>query len=339
MIIFFYGSNNFKAKQRINELQKKFTREIDPHEHSFNIIDGPTTDLKEITGLINTSSLFAKKRLTFIENLFANKKTTLLEEFLDFLKNNNLDKADDIIIIYEPLIKTSRERAVKVNAAGQDNPLNAKEKKLFDFLKSQKFSQEFKDLTNSELINWIKQEFINRQSSIDFAALQTLISLVGPDLWQLNNEINKLINYKKLGDIPTEITTLDVKKIVAGNFDDNIFALTYALSHKNKVTALKILEEQYAADLSPEYILAMFMRQFKILLQIKTAQDSKWLPVKVASTLKIHPFIVKKGLEQSKNFSAAQLKNILNRLVEIDYLNKIGQGDLKTLLNLLISEL
>ena len=148
-----------------------------------------------------------------------------------------------------------------------------------------------------------------------------------------------MINYKKLGDIPTEITTLDVKKIVAGNFDDNIFALTYALSHKNKVTALKILEEQYAADLSPEYILAMFMRQFKILLQIKTAQDSKWLPVKVASTLKIHPFIVKKGLEQSKNFSAAQLKNILNRLVEIDYLNKIGQGDLKTLLNLLISEL
>ncbi|MFA5160215.1 MAG: DNA polymerase III subunit delta [Candidatus Omnitrophota bacterium] len=338
MIIFLYGENSFKAKQKLNILKNKFTQEVDPTEQSFNVIDGATADLKEISQLVNTSSLFAKKRLTLIENIFANKKTTILEELLDFLKNNNLDKADDIIIIYEPKIKTNRSQVVKTGAAKKESPLNAKEKKLFDFLKSQKFSQEFKNPTNTELLAWVKEEFKNRNSAIDFQGTQALISSVGPDLWQLNNEIDKLANYKKLGDIPTSITALDVKKIVAGNFDENIFALTDAFSLKQKALALKILEEQFRAGLSEEYILTMLTRQFKILLQIKAALEENYAPAKMASALKFHPFVIKKGIDQARNFTMEQLKDISNKLLKIDYLNKTGQGEPKTNLNLLISE-
>ena len=338
MIIFLYGENNFKAKQKINELKNKFTQEIDPTEQSFNVIDGATADLKGISQLVNTSSLFTKKRLTLIENIFDNKKTTLLEEFLNFLKNNHFDRADDIIIIYESKIKTTRNQMVKVNAAKKESPLNAKEKKLLDFLKSQKFSQEFKNPTNTELLAWVKEEFNQRNSAIDFSGTQALISLVGPDLWQLHNEIDKLASYKKLGDIPTNITALDVKKVVSGNFDENIFALTDAFSLKQKALALRILEEQFRAGLSEEYILTMLTRQFKILLQIKAALEENYTPTKMASALRFHPFVIKKGIEQARNFTIEQLKNISNKLLEIDYLNKTGQGEPKALINLLISE-
>jgi len=339
MIIFLFGENSFRAKQKLNELKDKFTRDVDPNEHSFNIIDGSGADLKEIAGLVNISSLFAKKRLTLIENLFSNKKIAILEELLNFLQNNNLDKADDIIIIYEPRLKTGRSGAVKIGSAGKDLPLNAKEKKLFVFLKSQKYAQEFKNPTNPELLAWTKNEFARRRAAANPAALQLLISLVGADLWQLNNEIDKLVSYKKIGDMPAEITAEDVKKIVTGNFDDNIFALTDALSHKNKAAALKILEDQYGAGAAEEYLLTMFLCQFKILLQIRAALDAKYSPAKMTGALKLHPFVIKKGLEQAKNFPLEQLKNIYNRLLEIDYLNKTGQGGLKTLLNLFISEL
>jgi DNA polymerase-3 subunit delta len=192
--------------------------------------------------------------------------------------------------------------------------------------------------------NFCPRRYSNNFFSLAFKgeslpALQLLVGLVGADLWQLNNEINKLVNYKRVGDMPVEITVEDVKKIVTGNFDDNVFALTDALSHKNKAAALKILEEQYDAGAAEEYLLTMFLRQFKILLQIKSALDSKYTPAKIASALKFHPFVIKKGIDQAKNFSSEQLKNIYNRLLENDYLNKTGQGNLKTLLNLFISEL
>ena len=48
---------------------------------------------------------------------------------------------------------------------------------------------------------------------------------------------------------------------------------------------------------------------------------------------------VKKGALQAKNFSAASLKNYLDRLIQLDFGNKTGKGDIKTELTLLISGL
>lgn len=62
-------------------------------------------------------------------------------------------------------------------------------------------------------------------------------------------------------------------------------------------------------------------------------------PNDMASRLKIHPYVAKKGAMQARNFSAAVLKDYLNRLVYLDFSNKTGRGDIKTELSLLISAL
>ncbi len=78
----------------------------------------------------------------------------------------------------------------------------------------------------------------------------------------------------------------------------------------------------------------MIIRQFKILLQIRQSLDSGLTTRKIMSTLKLHPFIIQKGINQVRNFSLINLKNTLNKLIEIDYLMKTGQAEAKIMLNL-----
>ena len=159
-------------------------------------------------------------------------------------------------------------------------------------------------------------------------------------------QINKLINYKAsqklhLGDDEkgTEINIEDVKGLVRGQFDENIFALTDAISARNKTQAAKLLEEQVEAGLTDSYLLTMIVRQFKILMQIRQALDSGLTSRKIITLLKLHPFIVQKGIGQARNFNLNTLKSIFSKLVEIDYLMKSGKADVKPALSLLIAKI
>lgn len=220
---------------------------------------------------------------------------------------------------------------------------------LFNFLGKQPYAQEFKTLPNAELAAWIKKKAEARGGLITDRAAQTLISLVGNDLWQINNEIDKLINYEAGGEAkllaPGEarkaktISEDAIRQLVRGGFDEDIFALTDALSNRNRKLASQLLNEQYEAGLSDGYLLSMITRQFRILLQVRQALDSRLSSRKIITSLKLHPFVAQKSINQVRNFNLASLKNALNKLIEIDFLVKTGQAEAKILLNLFIQKI
>lgn len=322
MIIFAYGADTFRSRRFVQELKNKFTRDIDPLAQSLSIIDGQAATLKEINEKINTGSLFVQKRLIAIDNIFKNKKADIFLSLTEYLKD--LSAATDTIVIFRDEELDTREK-----------PLKADAKKFFAFLCKQQYSQEFSALSGIQLLAFIKKELSVYEKEIETAAANLLINTASSDIWIIINELNKLAHYtaNKI------ITINDVKELGASSFNENIFGLTDALSSKNRKLALSLLEEQYAAGLSDEYLLTMLTRQFKILLQIKEALESKTSQSDMAGKLKLHPFIIKKGLMQAKNFSGSDLKNYLNRLIRLDFLNKTGQGHIKTELMLIISEL
>ena len=322
MIIFLYGADTFRSHRMLQEMKTKFIKDIDRDANSLNILDGQTLTLKEIGEKINTGSLFVKKRLVVIENIFRNKKTKLFNELAEYLKKFSPDE-DNILIFIDEELNT------------KDKPLKADAKKLFVFLNKQKYAQEFQTLSNIQLLNFIKKETLNYNKEMGAAAATMLINLTGGDLWMIASETKKLSFYTSA----KMITESDVKELCSGTVNEDIFALTDALSAKNKALALKLLEEQYAAGLSDEYLIAMLVRQFKILLQIRTALDNNLGQTEIAGQLKLHPYVVKKGLFQARNFSALNLKNYLNQLIHLDFSNKKGSNQIKTELMLLISRL
>lgn len=322
MIIFLYGADTYRSRRMLREMKKKFIKDTDPDSHSLNMVDGQTTSLKEIAEKINTGSLFVKKRLIIIENIFKNKKEKIFGELAIYLKKFSSSEETIIIFIDEDL-------------DGKNKTLKADAKKLFTFLGKQKYAQEFKLLSGLQLLNFIKKEAQSYKKEISTSAASTLINLTGGDPWQVVSEIKKL-SFHATDKI---ISENEVKEMVMGSYSEDIFALSDALSTRNKALALKLLEEQYAAGLSEEYLIVMLIRQFKILLQIREALDSKVSSNDLANQLKIHPFVAKKGALQARNFTALSLKNYLNNLINLDFLNKNSQTDIKTELTLLISSL
>lgn len=322
MIIFLYGADTYRSRVALNGLKEKFVKEIDPTESSLSVVDGQNSDLKTIISKLNTGSLFTKKRLTIIESVFRNKKAGVFSGLENYLKD--LEKDDGNIVVFREEPENEKHKA-----------LNKEAKNFFDFLSKQKYSQEFKILKGDALLLFMKKEAQSYGKEIGLPAAKLLVSYFGSDLWSISREIKKLSfgNAEKI--ISLEATKLSVKE----SFEEDIFALSDAISAKNAKSAYSLLEKQRAAGLSDEYLLSMITRQIRILLLIKDEAKTITDSTKLSAKLKLHPYVVKKSLMQIKNFDENRLKNLFNRLIEIDFLNKSGKSSLENELSLFISEL
>ena len=327
MIIFLYGADTYRSQQKLNDLKNKFIAEIDSNSQSLIMLSGATTTLKEINEKISTGSLFVKKRMVVIEDIFENKSDKLFSDLENFLKKRDeAAKSDeDNIIIFRDGDLNSKDRKLKKDA-----------QKLFTYLLSQKYTQEFKQLSNLQLIDFVKKETASLDRKIETAAATILINRTNSDLWRLTTELHKLAMAISSN---AEITSDEVKNQVSGAFDENIFALTDAIANCQKKAALLIIEEQYLAGLSEDYILMMLTRQFKIMLQVKSALENNLSQLQIASELKLHPYVIKKTLAQVSNFSLENIKKKLNSLILLDFSNKTGSANLKAELSLFIAKL
>lgn len=324
MIIFFYGPDTYRSRQKVNELKDKFTNEIDKNSQSLVVLNGSSANLKEIGEKINTGSLFVKKRMVIIENIFENKSDKLLGDLADFLKKKETEQTEtgDIIIFKDDLL--------------EEKKLKKERLKLLSFLKEQKYVQEFKNLSGSALKDFITDLAKKNNRQIESVAIEELIKRTNSDLWRIVSELNKLSMLIKEQE---NITLSLIKEQIAGLYDENVFSLMDAISTRNKKLALTILEEQYLAGLSDDYILSMLIRQFKILFQIKSAVSGNFSPLQIANELKLHSYVVKKSLTQVQNFKNNELQARLNFLIDLDFGNKTGQKDLRTELLLFITKL
>ena len=331
MIIFLYGDDTYRSREKLKQIKSKFKKELDQNSSSLDILDGEKIDLEKINEIVAAPSLFVKRRMVVIENIFKNKNKDIFKALNDYLKKKSKSEGeqDTIIVFWEE----SGLNKFKTNV-------------FFKFLSKEKIVQEFKILNNTETINWVKKEFKRRNGLIKGQAAVQLASIFSSNLWQLSNEINKLINFKR-GEQPglididqiVEIEFKDVENLVRGSADENIFALTDSISAKNRSKALELFENELSAGVTETYLLVMIIRQFKILIQVRAALDSGLSARKIQNELKLHPYVIQKASVQARNFSIDLLKNLYREVVDIDYQLKTGQSDAKTALTLMIAKI
>ncbi len=312
MIIFLYGQDNFRSLEKLKEIKNKFIREIDPNKLNIDILS-EKHNLSECSKAIKSSPFLAKRRLIIFKNFLNNKNRDFLDELYKILEDYRLNlnqNNSNILIFYE--------NSEKIGTS-----------KLAKFLKEQKLCYKFPLLKGFALNKWIKQRVKQMNGLIHDDAIKELAALIGNDLWILDNEIKKLVNFKN----QTRIQKQDVIKLVKGKFDDNIFNLIDAISIKNKNQALKLFLQQIENGTHPMYLLTMLIRQVRILLSTKKMLEDNKTKQQISIYLNLHPFVIKKAIEQSKNFTYDQLVNIYKKLLEIDFYLKNSQ--LKKQINIL----
>lgn len=314
MIIFLYGPDNFRSQKKLNEIVNYYKK---IHKSGLNLkyFEGGKLNFEDFHQEFQSASMFGEKKLFILKNLVSN------EDFKNkFLKNiKNFANSENVILFYE-------KREI------QDD-------KFFDSLKKFGKWQEFKLLDNQKLKIWVKNEFSKFNTKIEEKALNKLIEFVGSNLWQMENEIKKLVNYKNKKIIDEK----DVEILVKPKIEPDIFETIDSLSMKNKKRSIFLIKRHLEMGESPLYLFSMINFQFRNLLIVKSLKLDSKISQKslqlISQKLKTHPYIIKKTIPQAKRFTLEELKKIYQKIFEIDLEIKTGKIEPELALDLLVWEI
>lgn len=316
MIIFLFGPDTFRSRQKLKEIKEKFLRQVDASGINMQIIDGKTIELEVLDNALSTIPFLAKKRMVIIENILGNKhREKSAKRVIELISKKSTQ--DTIIVFWEGDLDLAKFK---------NNP-------LFQYLKKQKYQYSFNLLSGQDIQRWIHNKVTRLGGEIESFALVYLADMVGSDLWLADMEVTKLYMYAKKRPITVE----DVKTLCGTKAEENIFLLTDALGQKNKKLAIKLIHDQLSFGMKETELLHMCLWHFKNLLMIRSAMDEGESPnsYDFARTFGLHPFVVKKGFTQAKNFQLHELKNIFQKLVYIDQTLKTSRTNAEVLFDLL----
>jgi DNA polymerase-3 subunit delta len=195
---------------------------------------------------------------------------------------------------------------------------------------------EFPSLKGVSLLRWIKNELLLQEKQVEEDALIELVERAGDDLRFLKAELEKIITY--MGKEKTVTRSL-VRLLVPESKEDSIFNLVEAVGRKNVQETFFHLTKMRRQNEHPLKILAMIIRQFRLLYQIYPMQQRKLSQREMAASLKVQPFIIGELLKQAEKYNEAALSKIFLLLKETDYEIKTGKRESDEALEQLILKL
>jgi DNA polymerase-3 subunit delta len=299
MVHIFFGDDDFKIKKSLDGLTAK------KPEAELSVFEADQGDAFLLA--VNTKSFFSPARIMVLKNGISNLKPETERQLLDSLE---VDGSTDIVFI-EP----KKPKAAWVNQVSKNG-------KVTEFTKPK----------NTNLVAYIKEKVKEEGGDIAPLAAERLSTFVGGDLWKLEEEIIKLVLYKKGTEEPIE--TADVDLLVKANFEANIFALMDAVAAKNNRRAIELLNSFLESGENEIYVMTMIWRQFRNLAMAKFEENIT--EQSLAKKAGVHPFVAGKAIRAAKNFSKEEILAIYQKLVETDFALKSGGEAQNALLRLVI---
>lgn len=267
-----------------------------------SFIDGSNYSIDEFRKHTRSAGLFSQKRfISFTDIWKLNKEDQ--EQLRGELERVNEDVDAILCIVADPPPR-------------KDNALF---KQLLRIAKIEEYNQ----LAGPQLRVWIRQEAKKQGAVIDQQAVEELIARLDQDMWQMHHALHALSHYNKT------ISVESVRLFADAASDEQIFGLTDAIGNKNLRESLRLLEEQYRAGAHPQLLIAIIGRHIATLLKVKKTRGEG---------LKLHPYVIKKSLEQSRRWSEAQLLSLCGAVLELDEKTKTTSVDSKALLSLFVMQ-
>lgn len=231
MIIILYGLDEFRKKEKLEEIKNKFREKTKGEIFRF----GEDIDFEKFKEKIFSKNIFTKRKMIILENFSKNKIFKKIWSYLEKIENDK-----NLVIIFL-------------------------EKEIPKELEKRKYVYKFDLLTNEKLKSWIKKKILEEKGEISKEAVDSLVSCIGNDLFRMNNEIDKLLAYCQ----KKTITTKDIELLLEAKTEENIFQLIDVIANKDRKKALRLLEGQFKKGISSSYLLSLLLRQFRLLFQIK----------------------------------------------------------------------
>ena len=311
-IYLLYGEELFLLENSLKKIKNIFGECI----KGINYINIDETNYTELIQDIETPAFGYEKKLIIAKNtgLFkkdGKRKNVELEKsrekLIDYI-NQNIDiiKTSVVLVFVEENVDTKKELYKVIDKNGI--VCN------FEYQKPIQIEKRIKAICNGYEVE------------IDNVALKYFIECCGTNMQDLINEIRKLIEYAGEGG---KITKEDINQLSIKKLESVIFDLTDSLGKKETAKALQVLKNLIYAKEPLQKILITLYNHFKKMyftkLALKYGKD-------IISSLDLKPnqtFLVNKYKMQAGYFTENELKQILQKLRDLDYEYKNGLIDLQ----------
>lgn len=299
-VYLFFGEDTYSSTQKLNFWRDQFEKK---YEGDLNIafLEGKGLEAKNLESDIQSAPFLADKRMVVVKDFLAKGSKDEQKKVTDILEK---ELPDFCILIFIETIKLPDKRGSlykKLNKVGN--------------------LEEFKTMMGPELNRWINERSNEIGLKLDSSISNYLGEVAGSDLWNLNNELQKLKTYGKTQPITKEA----IDQLVHPNLTTSIFKFTDYIAQRNSKGSLRTLNILIESGEDIMKIIFMIVRHFRILIQVKDLMDRGNPKNEIISKVKEHPYTISTTMQQSPNFSAETLRNIYETLLGIDVGIKTGK--------------
>jgi len=194
-------------------------------------------------------------------------------------------------------------------------------KKLYTAIKKANGVVSFAPLTDAELNAWIVKTFAGLGKTVSPQTASVLSFTVGSDTALLRREIEKLAALA--GDRDT-VTEEDVYAVATRSVECTVFEMVDAVVAGQQGKAFGLLRDMLTTGSDRLGILAMLLRQFRLMQHIKIMQYEKLSPADIKTRLGIAPFAADRCIRQAAGYTGGQVKRAVQICLSAEYKVKSG---------------
>ena len=311
-IYLLYGEELFLLETSLKKIKRIFGECI----KGINYINIDETNYNNLIDDIETPAFGYEKKLIIARNTGLLKKDGKR-------KNAELEKVRTKLLDYlNENLKTIKESIVLVVI---EEDVDTKQE-LFKFFDKNGIVCDFQYQKPIQIEKRIKEICEAYGVKIDSQNLKYFIECCGTNMQDLINEIRKLIEYVGRGQT---IQKEDIDKLSIKKLESIIFDLTDNLGKKEVAKSLQVLNNLIYAKEPLQKILVTLYNHFKKIYFTKLALKYKKDLIEALNLKPNQTFLVNKYKMQSQYFKEEELKEILQKIRDLDYEYKIGLIDLQ----------
>jgi len=172
-----------------------------------------------------------------------------------------------------------------------------------------------------EAVRWISEYCTSRAVKIDADGARELVDALGGDMMMISNELEKLMLY--VGP-RNRISLEDVETMVLAAKQRSLYELTDAISSKDRVRALEVLDailssgEGEEAAIGHIYMLAKTFRQMLVILE-RNVREQRMLWAALWQGFRVPPFAADDIIKQARRYkSRRDLTRAIRRVAKAD---------------------
>src|SRR5690349_10517745 len=286
---------------------------VAPDLRDFSVFDFDLadTDLVEILDRARTPSLMAPFQVFFVrgvKSLFGRgSNDEKLAAIANYCENPN---PDALLILV----------ADHINIPADARRMELQDKERYERIRETLGAYcgivELARVEEGEAVRWLSDYCATQNVKIDPDAARELVDALGGDMMMVSNELEKLILY--VGE-KKRITLGDVETMVLAAKQRSLYELTDAISSKDRVKALEMLDailttgDGDEAAIGHLYMLAKTFRQMLVILE-RNVRDQRMLWAALWQGFRVPPFAADDIIKQARRYKS---KRELTRAIRL----------------------